>query len=84
MKFYTIWRRAKWKDYVDVYFILNSGIPFDTLSCIAEDIFWGWYNEKLLKEALLYYSDVDYSEQVYYIWNGVPDEDIKKYFQTLI
>lgn len=80
MKFYTVWRRAKWKDYVDIYFIINSGVSFSTLSDLAEDIFWGGYNEKLLREALVYYGDVDYSEEVYYIRESVTDSEIKDFF----
>ena len=67
MKFYTLWRRWKWKDYVDLYFILNSWYKFWDISSLAQDIFaWG-YNEKLLREQLCYFEDIDYTEEVEFI-----------------
>jgi hypothetical protein len=33
-----------------------------------------------LREALVYYGDVDYSEEVYYIRESVTDSEIKDFF----
>lgn len=79
MKFYTLGRRWKWKDYVDVYFLLNSGYNLSNLSFIADEIFGWWYNEKLLREQLCYYEDIDYTEQVEYIGENPSNDTIKKY-----
>lgn len=79
MKFYTLWRRWKWKDYVDIYTILKSSYNFWKISSLSEKIFEGWYNEKLLREQLCYFEDIDYSESIEYIWKWADDEEIKKY-----
>lgn len=77
MKFYTLWRRWKWKDYVDIYTILNSWYKLSKISSIADDIFSGAYNDKLLREQLCYYEDIDYSEEVDYLWEELDNEKIK-------
>lgn len=79
MKFYTLWRRWKWKDYVDIYYILNSWYSFQDISSLAEKIFEWWYNEKLLREQLCYFEDIDYSEEVEFIWKKIDEEIIKTY-----
>jgi hypothetical protein len=79
MKFYTLWRRWKWKDYVDIYTILNSWYKFDSISKTALNIFEWRYNEKLLREQLCYFEDIDYSEEVEFLWENIDSEKIKKY-----
>lgn len=79
MKFYTLWRRWKWKDYVDIYQILKEGSDFWKISELADKIFEWWYNEKLLREQLCYYEDIDYSEQVEYMWESIKPDIIKEY-----
>lgn len=79
MKFYTLWRRWKWKDYVDIYLILKKFDNFKEISKIAENIFSWTYNEKLLREQLCYFQDIDYSEEVEYIWEEINKEEIKDF-----
>jgi len=79
MKFYTLWRRWKWKDYVDIYSVLNAWYEFNKISKISEKIFEWSYNEKLLREQLCYFDDVDYTENIDYLWKNIDDEVIKKY-----
>lgn len=79
MKFYTLWRRWKWKDYVDIYSILKKFDNFQEISKIAENIFSWTYNEKLLREQLCYFQDIDYSEEVEYIWEEINKEEIKDF-----
>jgi len=65
MKAFALGKRAKWKDYVDLYFILQK----HTLNEIvkqAEAIYKGEFSEKLFREQLSYYEDIDYTEEIAY------------------
>lgn len=79
MKFYTLGRRGKWKDYVDIYHILSSWYTLKEISQIAERIFQGWYNEKLLREQLCYFEDIDYTEEIEYRGKGTTNGEVEKY-----
>ncbi len=78
MKFYTLGRRGKWKDYVDIFFLFRFGYTLTRLSKNADTIFGGLYNEKLLREQLCYFDDIDYSEQVEYFQDHPSDESIQE------
>jgi len=79
MKFYTLWRRSKYKDYIDIYMLFKNNLTLSVISKLADKIFWWWYNEKLLREQLCYYDDIDYSEQVDFISKEITQMKIKKY-----
>lgn len=83
MKFYTLWRRWKRKDYVDIYSILKSGISFNNISKLTESIFKWAYNEKLLREQLCYFDDIDFSEEVDYIWENIWEDEIKSFLENI-
>ncbi len=70
---------AIWKDYVDIYFLFNAWYTLIQISDLAEKIFEGWYNEKLLREQLCYYKDIDYSEEVDYLSENIEKCKIKNY-----
>ena len=64
MKAYALGRRAKWKDYVDLYFIFKK-YSFGEVTALATKIFGnGLFDERLLREQLVYYDDVDFGEAV--------------------
>ena len=65
MKAYALGRRAKWKDYVDLYFIFQK-YSLKEIVQRASGIYGKEFGEKLLREQLSYYKDVDYSERVMY------------------
>jgi len=78
MKAFALGRRAKWKDYVDLYFIFKK---FSFLSVVekAQNLFSGEFNEKLFREQLAYFNDIDYSEAVDFLPGfQVSDEEVKK------
>jgi hypothetical protein len=77
MKAYALGRRAKWKDYVDLYFIMNQQITLDDIAATASSIFGGMFSTKLFKQQLSYFADVDYSEEITYCQNPVSDAAIK-------
>ena len=79
MKAYALGRRSKWKDYVDLYYLLNGYFSIEVISHRATEIFGDLYSEKLFRSQLCYFDDVDYTEQVDYIINNPPsDDDIKQ------
>jgi hypothetical protein len=63
MKAFALGRRAKWKDYVDLYFVFRD-IAFNKVVKKAEEMFSGEFNEKLFREQLSYFEDIDYSESI--------------------
>jgi hypothetical protein len=79
MKAFALGRRAKWKDYVDLYFILKDHFTIEEISHKAKTIFGTIYNEKLFREQLAFHKDIDFSEPVEYIASSVSEEEIKEY-----
>lgn len=79
MKAYALGRRAKWKDYVDLYFIIKKYYGIDTIIRQAKRIFAKEFNEKIFRTQLSYFKDIDYSERVIYLKGfKIKDETIKK------
>src|SRR3990167_5270769 len=64
MKAYAMGRRPKWKDYVDLYFIMKD---FHTIQEIIEKskkIFGNEFNERNFRNQLSYFDDISYQEKV--------------------
>jgi len=77
MKAYALGRRAKWKDYVDIYFVLKSHGIGEIVER-ADKIFGNEFNDKIFRSQLSYFDDIDYSEVVDYLpGHGVDEEVIK-------
>lgn len=64
MKAYVLGRRSKWKDYVDLYFILSGRHSLEEVVEKARGMFGNEFNEKVFRAALAYFEDIDYSEAV--------------------
>lgn len=84
MKAYALGGRAKWKDYVDVYFLLKEYFSFSDIAKKAKQIYGSFFNEKLFKEQLSYFIDVDYSEEIEFMPGYETDDDEIKQFLTEI
>lgn len=79
MKAYALGRRAKWKDYVDIYFVIKGHYDIHRLIKKSRQIFGSEFNEKLFRAQLSYFDDIDYTEQIDYLEGfEVGDEIIKK------
>jgi hypothetical protein len=79
MKAYALGRRAKWKDYVDLYFVAQKLSSIKPVIEKAKEIFGSEFNEKNFRVQMAYFDDIDYSEKI--IFNKgfeVKDEEIKK------
>ena len=67
MKAYALGRRAKWKDYVDLYFVMERYKGIAPIIKKAKNIFGKEFNEKFFRAQLSYFKDIDYSEEVIYL-----------------
>ena len=67
MKAYALGRRAKWKDYVDLYFIMKKYHGATAIVDKARTLFGKEFNEKLFREQLSYFQDINYAEKVVYM-----------------
>lgn len=83
MKAYALGRRAKWKDYVDLYFIFKDFYSLEDVSSKAKEIFEGLFSPKLFNQQLCFFNDINYSEEVTYCIDPVPDETIKAFLTDL-
>ncbi|MBA7532518.1 hypothetical protein ES705_24744 [subsurface metagenome] len=79
MKAYALGGRAKWKDYVDLYFILKDYFTLKEISSKAKEIYKEFYNEKLFKEQLSWFKDIDYSESVTFVKEKPEKDEIKQF-----
>jgi hypothetical protein len=81
MKAFALGGRNKWKDYVDLYFILKDHFSFDQIATKAEELFFeSYFNRKLFKGQLAYFADIDYSEEVEFLPGfEVSEEEVKSF-----
>jgi hypothetical protein len=80
MKAFALGRRSKWKDYVDLYFILKDFYTLTDISLQANTIFSEQFSEKLFREQLAFHKDIDYSEEVEYLIPHPPSANEIKEF----
>ena len=60
MKAFALGGRNKWKDYVDLYFILKNFHSLNEIEFTATKIFGDSFNGRLFKSQLSYFNDIDY------------------------
>jgi hypothetical protein len=79
MKAFALGRRAKWKDYVDLYYILKYHLSFSEIVVAAIRNFGYQFSEKLFREQLAFHKDIDYSEPVDFLVPSVSEEEIRAF-----
>jgi len=79
LKAYALGRRSKWKDYVDMYFIIKDYYTVGQISKQATQIFDPLFSEKMFRSQLCYFDDIDYSETIDFIGDPVPAATIKSF-----
>ena len=84
MKAYALGRRSKWKDYVDLYFLLNNEFSISEISSCATQLYGDLFSEKLFRSQLCFFDDIDYSESVDFIIPSPPSEETIKKSLTAI
>ncbi len=80
MKAFALGRRSKWKDYVDLYFIINNFYSVPEIANKANSIYKSLFSEKLFRAQLCYFDDIDYSEEVDFIIENPPGKSEIKSF----
>lgn len=83
MKAYALGRRSKWKDYVDLYFLLKNNFSLQQIIDRAVSIFGDLFSDKLFRSQLSYFDDIDYTEEVEYLVNQPSDAEIKSFLIDL-
>lgn len=79
MKAFALGGRGKWKDYVDIYFLLKDHFSLDDIIKRAEGLFGNVFNDKLFREQLTYFEDINYDEEVIYLNTPIDNDVIKKF-----
>ncbi len=83
MKAHALGGRAKWRDYVDLYFILKYHHHLKQVIEKAESLFGTFFNAKLFKEQLSYFADIDYSQPIEFISTPIPEDEIKNFLTEI-
>ncbi|MEK7506664.1 MAG: nucleotidyl transferase AbiEii/AbiGii toxin family protein [Patescibacteria group bacterium] len=78
MKSFSLGRRAKWKDYVDLYFVMKDYYDLREIVKRAENVFSSEFNEKTFRSQLAYFDDIDYTEEVIYMEGFKTENEIIK------
>jgi hypothetical protein len=80
MKAFALGMRSKWKDYLDLYFILKSYYSINEISEKAKEYFGDLFSEKLFRGQLNYFVGVNYDEQVEFMSGfEVPEQEVKDF-----
>jgi hypothetical protein len=79
MKAFALGRRAKWKDYVDLYFILRDHYSIEDITNEAIINFGQLFSEKLFRQQLTFHKDINYSEPVEYLLTTPSEEEIRQF-----
>jgi hypothetical protein len=74
MKAFALGRRAKWKDYVDLYFILKFHFAFTEVLTKAKEIFGDEFIEKQFIAQIGYFKGINYDEEISYLIPNPPTE----------
>jgi len=80
MKAFALGRRSKWKDYVDMYFILKDHYSLALIAEKAKEYFPDQLTEKLLRNQLVFHDDIDFKERVDYAIDDPPSDTAIKDF----
>ncbi len=84
MKAFALGRRAKWKDYLDLYFIIKDFYSVIEIAEKASELFGEMFSEKLFKMQLGYFNGINYSEEVVYLIPYPPtDQEIKDFLTNV-
>jgi hypothetical protein len=79
MKAFALGRRAKWKDYVDMYFILCDYFTVSQVAAEATIRFGDLFSEKLFRQQLAFHTDINYSEPIEFLVPETSEEEIKQF-----
>ena len=64
---------------MDLYFLLKYHFSLSEITEKAEKIFGNSFNDKLFREKLSYFEDVDYMENVVFRVEPIDDDEIRNF-----
>ena len=82
MKAFALGKRAKWKDYVDLYFLLKDKYGIEDIANKGIAIYGEEFSEKLFRSQLAYHKDINYTEEVAFMDGFAVSEKTIKDFLT--
>ncbi len=80
MKAFALGRRSKWKDYVDLYFIIKFHYKTSEIAEKAKKLFETMFVERQFYAQLGYFEGINYDEEVVYAIENPPTEEEVKSF----
>ena len=83
MKAYALVGRAKWKDYVDLYFIMKDHYSIKGIIKKADELFGSSFNGRFFRQQLSYFDDINYTEKVEYVGEDVQDHIITEFLTEI-
>ena len=83
MKAFALNRRAKWKDYVDLYFIMKDHYSIKEIIKKADELFGSSFNGRFFRQQLSYFDDINYTEKVEYVGEDVQDHIITEFLTEI-
>lgn len=84
MKAYTIGRRATFKDYVDIYYLVKLKITnLEKIVNNANKIYGTVFNDRLFLEQLVYLEDIE-DQDIKFLKTPVSKNELKAFFQSKI
>ena len=80
MKAFAMSRRSKWKDYVDLYFIIKEHYNITEISTRAQELFGELFSEKLFRGQLNYFEGISFDEPVEFMPGfEIPEKEVKDF-----
>ena len=84
MKAFALGRRSKWKDYLDLYFILKFHFSFKEVANQAKEIFKEEFIEKQFIAQLGYFKGINYDEEVTFLIPNPPtNEEVELFLKEI-
>jgi hypothetical protein len=80
MKAFALGGRGKWKDYVDLYFIIKDHYSIAEIAHRAKELFDQSFNPLLFYKQICFFADINYSDVVNYLPGFETSEDTIKAF----
>lgn len=83
MKAFALGRRSKWKDYVDLYFLLKEKFTINDITKRSNQIYGELFSEKQFRAQLMYFKDIDYTEEVIFLRDFPKEKTIMKFLTNI-
>ena len=80
MKAFALGGRGKWKDYVDLYYMIKHHFTTQAICDKAKELFKDVFNPALFHKQLCYFSDISFEEQIEFMPGfEVSEEEVKTF-----